>query len=290
VSLAGLSGVTLASRGRPRRASALAGVQLCGNRRRFQRRAFSDSDRERRSFEERERRLDARADPQRVRDRTDAEGTAENDADGERRQLEDCAHNADAEVRPSCADEHQRVARSRPEIGSDVKRGPDRGDDDAEHEQNDAHAEPVVLQTREPPNRRQRLDEQANENRVRDRSDPRLAAEQPRDDEDNDGDRDVRRAEREERVLREPLAKDIPRRQPELRAENKDDTERKDEQTEDEARAPRGIATANPRMRRARYSPKGLEGLEPVDCATAFASRYRSSVSIKNSRPKPDCL
>lgn len=103
---------------------------------------FSDRDSERRSFEERERRLDAWADTERERDRAEAERAAENDADDERRQLEYRAHDADAEARSSCADEHQRVARSRPEIGADVERGPDRGDDDAEHEQHDAQPSP----------------------------------------------------------------------------------------------------------------------------------------------------
>lgn len=87
-----------------------------------------------------------------------------------------------------------------------------------------------MLKACEPPKRRERLDERADENRVRDGSDPWLAAERPRDEEDDDGDGDVRRAEREERVLREPLVEDIPRRQPELRAEDEDDAEREDEQ------------------------------------------------------------
>jgi len=147
-----------------------------------------------------------------------------------------------------------------------------------------------VLQACQPADRRERLDERADENRVGDSSDPRLAAERPRDEEDDDGDGDVRGAEREERVLREALVEDVPRREPERRAEDEDDAERKDEQAEDEAHAPRGVAAANARMRRARYSPKGLEGLEPVDCTTACVSRYRSSVSIESSRPKPDCL
>ena len=102
-------------------------MQLCGDRRRFRRRTCSDGDCERRSFEQRERRLDARADTERERDRADAERAAENDADDERRQLEYRAHDADAEARSSCADEHQRVARSRTEIGADVERSRSRG-------------------------------------------------------------------------------------------------------------------------------------------------------------------
>ena len=60
-------------------ARASAGAAL-RDRRRLQRRTFSDRDSERRSFEQRERRLDAWADTERERDRADAERAAENDA------------------------------------------------------------------------------------------------------------------------------------------------------------------------------------------------------------------
>ncbi len=85
--------------------------------------------------------------------------------------------------------------------------------------------------------------------RVRDSADAGLAAERPRDPEHDDRDGDVRDAERERRVLREPLVQHVPRREPELRLEDEHDREREQEEPEDEARGPRDETAANTWMR-----------------------------------------
>ena len=194
-------------------------------------------------------RLDDRADQERERDRADAERAAERDPRGERPELDRRAHDADAEARAPRADEHQRVARAGAEIGADVEggRGPDQPDPD--DEERDAHRQPVVGERVERMDRRQALDDRADEHRVRDGAGAGPAAERPRDEEDDHGDRDVRDPERERRVLRDPLVEHVPRREAELRVEDEHDPEREQEEPGDEARAACCPAAAHPGMR-----------------------------------------
>ena len=58
-------------------------------------------------------------------------------------------------------------------------------------------------------------------------------------------DADVRRAERERRVLGDPLVKDVPGREPELRLELEHDREREEEQADEERGQSGGEPTAN---------------------------------------------
>jgi hypothetical protein len=89
-------------------------------------------------------------------------------------------------------------------------------------------------------------------------------------------------------VLRESLVEDVPRREAELRLEDEDDRDPKDEQPEDKAGETRDKAAAKAGV--SSYSPNGLIGFGLVDTITLFVSRYSSSASTPSSRPKPDCL
>ena len=93
--------------------------------------------------------------------------------------------------------------------------------------------------------RRQRDDEAADEDDVRDRADADLRAERPGDSDDDEPDADVRRAERERRVLGDPLVKDVPGREPELRLELEHDREGEEEQADEERGQSGGEPTAN---------------------------------------------
>src|SRR4029078_5026795 len=111
--------------------------------------------------------------------------------------------------------------------------------------------------------------ERADAERIRDGAEPRAAAQPPPDEENDDADDDVGHAERERGVLRDALVQHVPRREPELRLEDEDDAEREEEQPEDQARKARGVAAADDRVGRGRYSPERLKGFA---AATAIAA------------------
>ena len=87
--------------------------------------------------------------------------------------------------------------------------GPDH--DDARQQQRDPQTERVVRQPFHRVDRRQRLDERADEHGVRNSPDARHAAERPREEQHGDPDGDVRRPKSQERVVRETLVQHIPR-------------------------------------------------------------------------------
>ena len=84
-------------------------------------------------------------------------------------------------------------------------------------------------------------------------------------------DGDVRLAERQRRVPRDPLVEDVPRREPEPRLEHRDDAGCKQEQPEAERHRAAAAAPADDRM--CAYSPNGLIGFGLVETTTLFVSR-----------------
>src|SRR5581483_8512052 len=203
--------------------------------------------RERRAPKQPEAAFERRADPEREDDRADADLPAEREAGTERAELEQSAHGAQAEAGSLASDHHQRVARPRADRRTEVE---SRTDADHRHrhgEEGDADAERRVREPVDGTDRGQGLDERADERRVRDRPDSDAGTEQPRDQEHDDADTDVRRAEGERRVLRDPLVKGVPGREPEAGLELRDDRRGEDEEADDERDEPGGQPAADAR-------------------------------------------
>src|SRR5262249_59342088 len=98
-------------------------------------------------------------------------------------------------------------------------------------------------------------------------------AERPCHAKDDQPDDDVRRAERDREVLRQPLVEHVPRREAEIGLEQADDPACEEEQAADEARAAGRRPAANPRSGVVLYSPNGLKGFGEVEWMTLFVSR-----------------
>src|SRR5205814_3074501 len=91
------------------------------------------------------------------------------------------ADEPDAPAGPLRADEHQRVARPGAEVGTDVERGSGPDERDPDEQQRNANREPGVRERRERMDRRESLDEGADEDRVCDGAEARPSAERPAD-------------------------------------------------------------------------------------------------------------
>ena len=157
--------------------------------------------------------------------------------------------------RPLCADDHQRIAWTGTEPGAEVDRGSDAHQRDSDREEGDPEPEPAIRERRDRLDAGQELHERADEERVRKGADPDPGAEQPCNREHQDADCDVRLAEREGRVLGKSLMQHIPRREAELRLEERDDPGGEEEQADDQQRQTHGQRAA-----KARRDTHSLEG------------------------------
>ena len=135
------------------------------------------------------------------------------------------ACDTDPDAGASGRDEHQRVARAGAHPGADVEAGADPDHEHARDHEDDPGRERRVRQGVDRVDREQPVDHEPDEDGVRDRSRPDAGAERPGDDEHDQRDDDVRRPERERRVLGDALVEHVPRREPELRLEQEHDAE-----------------------------------------------------------------
>ena len=180
-------------------------------------------------------------------DGADTHRPAEDETGRERDQLDAGANDPEPLVRAGTDDDHQGVTRAGAHPRAEVERRRDPVDRHRNHEQRDPDAEGVVGEAVDRADRRQRLDERPDEHGVRDRGEPDRRAEPPCDRHHDDADDDVRRPERERRVLGDALMEHVPRRQPEARLQLADDREREEEEADEQRDPPREEPAANPR-------------------------------------------
>src|SRR5207244_169167 len=144
-------------------------------------------------------------------------------------------------------------------------RRPDQSD--PRGEERDPRSERARGEVGDAVDRRQELDERADEDGVRDSAESRCAPERPREEKNRQPDGDVRRAERERRVACEPLVQHVPGREPEPRLEYEHDREREQEEPGDEAGETGGQPAPDAGMR-ALHDAERTAGLVTAAAAT----------------------
>ena len=182
-------------------------------------------------------------------DRAGADRAAEREPDGECAHLQPGAYDRDPDSEPLRADDHQRVARPGAQRRGEIESRAEAGQQHAGGEQADPDTDRVVGEVLDSADRRQADDKAADEQGVRERPDPDLRAEQPRDRHHDDADDDGRDAERDRRVPGHALVQRVPGREAEPGLEKGDDSEGEQEQAADEDGQPLREAAADPRWR-----------------------------------------